>query len=148
MKKLILCLCVFFTGCTKTATTTSTLTPIQAVGCDVETAVTASFATGVVKALTCTNEAAVQASLLLAFGNANLCSNQVTAVSAVQIKAAVSKAIKPQGVIGNIACPIAVSTALGYLTNSVPVSWGCSASASATTLSTALISLCESAIPL
>lgn len=146
MKNLLgVLLVVSLFGCTKT---NSTLTPIQQVGCEIESAVSTSFSAGVASAMSCTNQAAIQASLQTAFGNANLCAGPASAVTAAQIKTAKSLAVKPQGVVGNLACPIAVSSALGFLTNSVPSSWGCSASASASTLQSTLVSLCETAIPL
>jgi hypothetical protein len=136
---------VFSCGCTNN---NSTLTPIQQVGCDIETAVTTSFVSGVATALSCSNQAAIQTSLQSAFGNANLCSGPRGLVTASQMKAAKAGVMKPDGVIGNLACPIAISAALGFLSNSVPSAWGCSQSASASTLATTLTSLCEAAIPL
>lgn len=135
----------FFFGCTKS---NSSLTPIQQVGCDIETAVSSSFAGGVAAALSCSNLSVIQADLQKAFGNANLCQGPVASATTAQLKSAKAQLVHKMGAIGNIACPIAVPTALGFLSNSIPSGWGCSASASASALSSTLITLCEAAIPL
>ena len=139
--------CVFtLCGCTKTAT--GSMTPIQAVGCDIQTLVTSGLAASVATALSCTNQTQIQTDLQSAFGNANLCAAQaVSTANAAQVKAA-KAAAKPMGIVGNIACPIAINTVIGFLSNSVPTTWGCSASATAAALSSALTAACETAIPI
>lgn len=154
MKYLVL-LCALFTiiGCTSSS---GSLSPIQQVGCDIETAINASFSQAVASALTCSNPGAIQSSLATAFSAANLCMGQVAAATTAQLssaKAALkagvkSDAVKPLGVVGNLACPIAVSSALGFLSNAIPASWGCSATASASALSATLTTLCEAAVPI
>jgi hypothetical protein len=140
LKKLVLLFgaCLLF-GCTKA---NPILTPVQQVGCDIEKAVTTSFASGVGAALTCGNIIQIQADLQKAFGNANLCSGMTTTTSKD------AKAVHTMGIVGNLACPVAVSAALGFLSNSIPANWACSASASASTLGTTLVTLCETAVPL
>ena len=135
---------VMGSSCSKTATTTTTavLTPLEDVGCSIETAVTGGMASTVASALTCTNVAAIQASLVTAMGNVNICA-KAPAVT-VQSKGLV----KTQGLIGNIACPIAITTVVGFLTNSIPTTWGCSANATVAALTTALTAACEAAIPI
>lgn len=141
MRYLLLISLVSFIGCTSTPT----LSPIADAGCQIETAVSSGIGTAVASALNCSNASAVQASLQAAFGNANLCAQQA-AVSAAQAQAK-AQGIKPQGVVGNLACPVAVSAALGYLTNAVPSSWGCSSGTTMSAVSTAVIAACQSAIP-
>lgn len=148
MKMLILILAPLFlfglTACPKSST--GSLSPIQQAGCDIETAINASFSTAVAAALTCSNTAAIQASLATAFGAANLCTGQVASATTTQLNAAKSAAVKPNGIIGNLACPVAVSSALGFLSNAIPSSWGCSATASASALQATLTALCEGAV--
>lgn len=141
MKLLLMTVMAFLMfGCTKSST--SSLTPIQAAGCDVESLVTSGFASAVASALTCTNTTQIQTDLQTAFGNANLCQGQVAAATMAQLKAkGVSK-----GIVGSIACPIAINTAVGYLSNSIPTTWGCSAAATAASLSATLTTLCEGAV--
>jgi len=127
------------TGCTKTS---PIITPIKDVGCAIESAVTGSISQVVATSLNCTNQAAVQASLQSAFGNANLCA------TASMAKQASLKSDRPKGVIGDLACPVAVSAAMGFLSNQVPTTWGCSVGATASALSAALVAACEAAIPL
>jgi hypothetical protein len=166
----IIVLSLFLFSCTKN---NPVLTPIQQAGCAIETAVTTSFSGGVATTLSCTNQAKIKTDLQNAFGNANLCqapvpqpTSQPGTASLVKAKiwstvgdvtesdlkeakgAGLSKALKPQGLVGNIACPIAVSAAMGFLSNIVPSSWGCSTSASASALDTTLVTLCETAVPL
>lgn len=141
------CLGLFLAGCT--SSNSGTVTPIQAAGCDVESAILGGAAGAIASALSCTSTSAIQASLTTALGNANLCAAPgVAAISAASMKSAKSAAVKPQGVIGNLACPIAVNTIVGFLSNSVPSAWGCSASASASALAATLTSVCEAAVPL
>jgi hypothetical protein len=155
IKMLLICILSLaaFAGCTKSSSGGGTVTPIQAAGCDIETAILGGASGAISSALSCTNSAAIQASLTTALGNANLCAAPgVAAVSSGQMSAAKasmkSAAAKPMGVIGNIACPIAISTIMGFLSNSIPSAWGCSASASAAGVSAALVSVCEAAVPI
>lgn len=134
MKKLILVISFLaIAGCSS-----SSLTPIQTAACDIETAVSNGLASSVASALSCTNTAAIQTSFLTALGNANFCPATSSAQSKVSVK----------GAVGNIVCPLAVSTILGFLSNSVPSSWGCSASTDAGSLSTALTTACEAIVPI
>jgi len=55
--------------------------------------------------------------------------------------------VKPDGVIGNIACPIAVNAALALVTTQIPSSWGCTPGSVTTDLSTALTAACVAAVP-
>jgi len=148
MKRLMVVMAFMFTflGCTSsTPTSSGTMSPIQAAGCDVETAILGGASTAVGTALSCTNTSAIQASLTTALGNANLCAAPgVAAVTGSAIKAkAVGKLV-----IGNIACPIAINTIVGFLSNTVPTAWGCSATASASSLAATLTTVCEAAVPI
>lgn len=156
MKRILLIsafLSVFSFGCTPTAPTAgAVMSPIKAVGCNIETAVSTGFANAVAAALTCSNVSAVQTSLQTAFGNANLCVAQasVDLAKKAALEAKVSGKPALKGIIGNIACPMAISAAMGYLTATIPAAWGCSASAttSAAAIATALTTACETAVPL
>ena len=137
---------MFVGGCTSSS---GSMTPIQAAGCDVESAILGGAATAIATALSCSSVSSVQSSLTTALGNANLCSSsQVASVTASSLKAAKSAAVKPLGIVGNLACPIAVNTIVGFLSNSIPSAWGCSASTDAASLSTALTAACEAAVPI
>lgn len=114
------------------------LTPLEDAGCAIETGLTQGAAQSIALALTCQNQAAIQASLMVAMGNANLCKMVQPAVSGQAIK----------GIVGNIACPIAVNTIIGYLTNSVPATWGCAQGSSVSQLTSVLTQACEAAVPM
>jgi hypothetical protein len=137
-------------GCTSSTTTTTSggsMSPIQAAGCDVETAILGGAAQAVATALNCSSVTYVQASLTTALGNANLCANAT--VSSTKAEALKAKSVmKPMGIVGNLACPVAVNTIMGFLSNSIPPGWGCSATANASALSAALTAACESAVPI
>lgn len=163
MKFLALILFVFVAACTKT-TAPGSLNPIQQVGCDVESAITGAAGSAIASAISCSNQAQVASDIQNALGNVNLCNAGVAVaslasdgpkwtkigdVSKQDIDAAKSsKKLSPMGVIGNVACPIVVNTLLGFATNSIPASWGCSASTSASSLGQTIVSACELAIPL
>lgn len=170
--KLILALisCVFVLSCSKS--TSPVLTPIQDAGCAIETAVSGGLAGAVSTALSCTNPQVVAQQLQSAFGNANLCSAPVPApaaqamvagaqpkyskvgdVSASDLNAAKAglhaNLVKAQGVVGSVACPIAINAAVGFLSNSVPAAWGCSGpNATISGLVSALTTACIAAVPL
>lgn len=114
------------------------LAPLESAGCAIETGLSGSGATAIATALTCTNQAAIQASLLVALGNANLCKLVVPPAGAV----------KTQGLVGSLACPIAVNTIIGFLTNSVPTTWGCAQGASVSALVLSLTAACEASVPI
>ena len=149
-------------ACTKSSTPGS-VTPIQSAGCAVESAITGAAATTIAAAISCSNQTQIATDIQNALGNVNLCSAGIAApaqlagpkwskvgdVSKQDIdKAKASKGLAPMGVVGNIACPIVVNTLLGFATNSIPASWGCSASTSASSLGQVIVSACEAAIPL
>lgn len=153
-------------GCSKSPT----MTPIQAAGCAVETAIEGGAATALATALSCGNQAAIQASIATALGNANLCKTPIPPApvsamskaavgpvwqtigdvpgSALQSHAVKADAVKAMGVVGNIACPIAINTIVGFLSNSVPSSWSCSAGATASSVEATLVSVCETIVPI
>lgn len=157
-----------FAGCTKSGG--PVLSPIQEAGCAIESAVSGGMASVVSSSLQCSHPDVVAQQLQAAFGNANLCAapiapapaaamlagqkySKVGDVSAADLAAAKSgmhaNAVKPNGIIGNIACPIAINAAIGFLSNAVPASWGCSGpNASISGLIGALTSACEAAVPL
>lgn len=125
-----------FAGCTKS----TTVTPIQAAGCTVETAVSSSIAGAVDTALQCANTAQVASDLQAMWGNINLCSQTATQVA--QLKSQ----MKPQGVIASVVCPIAIQSAVAFLSNSVPAAWKCTGpNATMSGLITALTTACDAA---
>lgn len=129
------------------SSTSSSISPIQAVGCDIETAVIGAEAGAIATLLTCANQTQISTDLQTALGNANLCAQPgVAAVSMPQLKAKASA--KPMGIIGNIACPLVINVAIGYATQAVPASWSCTTGASAASLAAALTAACETAVPL
>lgn len=161
---LLLGLFVFATACTKSSTPGS-LNPIQQVGCDVESAITSAAGTAIAAAISCSNQSQIATDVQNALGNVNLCNAGLQSASLAALskpawlkvgdiskqdidKAKASKGLAPMGVVGNIACPIVVNTLLGFATNSIPASWGCSASTSASGLGQIIVSACEAAIPL
>lgn len=147
-------LAIFEMGCTSSSTGSS-ISPISAAVCDVESAITSAEAVAIASLLTCSNESTIQSSLQTALGNANLCSNaSISAATAAQIASAkAAHAVKTAGmpvskaVIGDLACPIVVNVLIGFGTSSIPTSWGCSASSTASSFMAALTTACESAVP-
>lgn len=159
---------LFLASCTKSGG--PVLSPIQEAGCAIESAVSGGMASVVSSSLQCSHPDVVAQQLQAAFGNANLCAAPVAApanaamlagqkfskvgdVSAADLDAAKSgmhaNAVKPNGIIGNIACPIAINAAIGFLSNAVPAAWGCSGpNASISGLIGALTAACETAVPL
>lgn len=153
---------IFFGGCTKSPV----LTPIQQAGCAIETAVSTGIGSAVASALQCSNASQVDADLQAAFGNANLCNAPVPdPAPPTQLKSAFKKLgdvsqsdldaakkgakLKPMGAIGDVACPLAVSAAIGFLSNSVPKSWGCTGpNATIQGLLDAATAACKAAVPL
>lgn len=136
MTKLMLALMglFLFAGCTKS----TTVTPIQSAGCSIETAISSGIAGAVSSSLQCANTAQVAADLQAAWGNVNLCST-----AQAQMK---SQKLQPKGIVASIVCPIAINTAVGFLSNSVPSSWKCTGpNATMAGLIGALTTACEAA---
>lgn len=152
MRYLIFALLLMITACTSSSTSSGSMNPITAAGCDVETAVTAGFAGSIATAFTCSNQAAIQSSLQTALGNVNLCAANpsVAAVTSAQItaKKALAKAASPMGIVGSLVCPLAINTIVGFATAQIPTAWGCTASASASDIVAALTTACVAAVPL
>lgn len=176
MKILLIPVLLAFVGCTSSTTTTpsgGSMSPIQAAGCDVETVLLGGASSAVATALSCSNTTAIQTSFTTALGNANFCATPIppttasgsaakaktaepvwTTIGQIPVSAlhagtsVEAKAVKTMGVVGSIACPIAINTVIGFLTNSVPAAWGCSATASAAQLETVLTAACEAAVPI
>lgn len=131
-------LALSLSACSSTSTAP---TPIVAAGCAVETSVESALSASVATALTCSNTAAIQADLATAIGKANLCSQSVPATPAIKVMQA-----KPQGVVGNIVCPLGVSAVMSLVTGAIPAAWGCAPGASVGTLSVVLTAACTSAV--
>lgn len=152
------------TACSKSS---SSMSPIQAAACDVESVATGSVAAAVATAFNCQNQPQIQTDLQTALGNVNFCAASVPAPASLiagakmvsklgdvtkadidAAKKAKGLAVKPMGIVGNIACPIILNAGVAYLTQAVPSSWSCTASSSAQTVAQALTIACEAAIPL
>jgi hypothetical protein len=138
MKILILSFVFLFVGCTKNGS----VTPIQDAGCQAEQLMTAAAASVVASSLTCSGAAAIQTSLQQALGNANYCASSTAASTQVKTTALQAKVAQPQGAIATLVCPLAVNVVVGYLSSSVPSAWGCSGSADAGVLGSALSVAC------
>jgi hypothetical protein len=169
----VLAAITMFSGCTKPQPGAA-LNPVQSAGCAVETAVTTAAAGSIMQALSCTNESAIEANLMTALGNVDMCATPLPAVPAAPSALMSAKALpkftkigditagdlqsakaqpkallaKPMGIVGAIACPIVVNTVIGFATSEIPSAWGCSASAGADTVGSALTAACEAAVPL
>ena len=172
-----LCACSLFKSTTTTsAGTTVTLTPLGGAVCAIESSAAGGIAGSVAGALACSNQAAIVASLEAALGNANLCGASLPAAApavaglkamavlpqwktlgdvpaSALVKTAVSgqmkaQAVKAMGLVGGIACPIVINTAIGFLSNSVPAAWGCTTSTTIVTVQGALTAACEAAVPI
>lgn len=164
-------LAVLLTGAACTSSSSPIMTAVNSVGCDVEAAITGSIGSAVVNACKgSASSATCGGAFQSALGNVNLCLAQVPSlapsfvgvkvftkvgdVTAGDIANAKAKggvkanAIKPMGVVGNIACPIAVNTIMGYLTAQIPIACGCTVSLTASQIDTAITSACEAAVPL
>ena len=142
MKKafLLLALPFAFMGCTKSSTPSSP-TPVQQVGCAVETAVASAISAVAAQQLQCTGTAAIQASILAAAtkANVNLCPTAPATVAAGKVPA-------EKSAIGNAICPGIVSSLLGAAQTQIPAAWSCSAATLSADLSAKLITACEGAI--
>lgn len=150
-----ICSLVLFGACTSSTSPTPApaagtapapspvLSPLQDVGCEIESAVTSSFANTIANSFSCKNTSVIQANLQTAFGNANLCPKVTPAMTIAK-----AQAVHAKGIVGNIACPLAISTAIGYLTSQIPTAWGCSAQVTAASLTSTLTTACEAAVPL
>lgn len=168
MKSLVIIVgCLMTLGCHPGG---STVSPIQAAGCDVETAILGGASTAIGTALSCGNVSAIQASLTTALGNANLCATPIpqapasaaskaagspayktigdVPLSALKSSAVKSDAVRSLGIVGNIACPIAINTVIGFLSNSVPAAWSCSSGSTAASLEATLVQVCQIAVPI
>lgn len=126
--------CQFF----QSATSKSALTAVEQAACNEETAAIGGFASQIATTLNCSSQPAIVASLTTALGNANVCK---------YLPAASSGMVKTQGVIGNLICPIAVSTVVGYMTSQIPVAWGCTVTTQASAVVASLTTACETVVP-
>ena len=145
MKFLILIISLLFVaGCTKSGG--PVMNPIQAAVCDVESVITASAGSLIVAQCGGTDIVACGNAMQTALGNANLCAQaQIANVSKAQMLAGKAK---PEGVVGAIACPIAESAVMGFLTAAIPAACGCTKSMDAGALGALLVSACIAAVPI
>jgi predicted phage tail protein len=121
----------------KSASVQAALNSVVTAGCGEQTKILTGLSQSIGKTLNCTHPDAIQTSLTAALGNVNLCKYAPSATGA-----------GPKGVIGNIVCPVAVSTAIGFMTSAIPAEWGCTVSADAGGVGATLTSICEAAVPI
>lgn len=162
--KLLILLFIVLVGCSSTS---SSLSPIQAVGCTVESTIVGVEAQAIATLLTCSNVAQIQTDMQTALGNVNFCAvpvpaPAVTSLIATKVKTigditqadldAAKKGVQSKavakGIVATIACPIFFNVALGFATSQIPSKWSCQASTSAASLGAALTAACETAITL
>lgn len=159
------------TGCAwfKSAPVQAVLQPVEAVGCSVETAITGDFGAEVVAECQGTDPAACGQAFQTALGNVNLCNlslpqpanalaasapkwGKVGDVTDGDLKAGKgavkAQAVKAQGIVGAVACPVAINTALGLLTGVIPQACGCKNNLSASQVGQALNLACQAAVPI
>lgn len=143
MSMVLLCLmaiglssCAWF----KSAPVQAVLQPVVGQICQDQTKALTALAGSVASTLQCANQAQIVTDLTTALGNANVCKYAAAPAVAGQMK--------PMGVVGNILCPVAASTVVGFLTSTIPTTWGCTATTSAGAVQSALIAVCEAAVPI
>lgn len=171
MRYLLLVLLVL-AGC-KSNQPSPIIQPIKDMACAVEKSVAGGIAQAVASSLTCAHSDVMQADLQAAFGNANMCAAPVPVPAPAPGVASAMAApmwktigdvpgdalkpkdgmkaqdVKPMGIIGSIACPIAVNSAIGFLSNSLPEKWGCTGpNASFAALISAATAACLAAVPI
>lgn len=156
MKKLLLVLSFTFVACTAptpapvvgaSPTPAPTATPAPSIGCAAETAVAGAIAA--VAAPVCTGTAAIQAAILRGLGKADLCPTLAKARLAAKYRAARGQskaAANLKGTVGNIACPLIIEDILPSGLTAIPAIYGCSATATVTSLESAATTACEGAI--
>jgi hypothetical protein len=110
----------------------SSTSPVGPVVCSVEQTVSAALAASTATALQCSNLAAIQGDMLTAIGKANLCAQTAS---------------KVKGAIGNIVCPVVVTSALSLVASKIPPAWGCAPTVNPGTIGAVLTTACQNAIP-
>lgn len=139
-------------GC-KSSSPGPVMNPVSAAVCDVESTITAATGSLIVAQCGGTDAVACGGAIQVALGNANLCAapgvSGVTSAQMSQMKAdkAAGKVVA-QGVIGNIACPLAESAVMGFLTAAIPSACGCTKSVDAGSIGAMLVTACEAVVPL
>jgi len=144
------------------------LQPVESLGCGVESAITEGFGSEVVSQCGGTDPAACGQAFQAALGNVNLCAAPLPAPPAQLTQSFVSgwkkvgdvpkealkssgmkaQAFTTQGIVGSIACPIAINTVLGLLTGVIPKACGCTKNLSASQLGDALGAACVATVPI
>lgn len=108
--------------------------PVVAVGCQLETSLVTVLASNVATTLTCSNLSAIQTDMQMALGKANLCAPNE------------AQKAKFKGVVGNLACPLAVEAVLGMLASKIPAGWGCAPGSNPAGLGDTLTAACQKAV--
>lgn len=140
------------------------MTALNSAGCDVESAITSTIGGAVLSACQGSGTAAAcGAAFQTSLGNVNLCAAGIPAaslskdakwtkvgdVTAGDLSQGKGKAkLSTMGVVGAIACPIAVNTIMGYLTSQIPLACGCTVSLTASQADQAIVAACEAAVPI
>jgi len=147
-------------ACTNSSTSTPPsspppiLTVVAGVVCPVETAIMNDFGAAVVAQCAGTaTGTACGAAFQQALGAANLCGvSGISAVTTAQIEAqkAQVKAGKliPRGIVGNVACPLAIGSVFGLLSTQIPAACGCTQNLSQSTVDATLTAACEIIVPI
>lgn len=130
----ILLVLLFLVGCTQRPG----LTPVESASCDFKDNLSTGVSVALTSLLNCTKSDVIKQDVRKVFGNVELCS-------------AVPKASKKfKGPLANLACPLAVSSVVGFLSNQIPSTWECSPkdAVAVQALSGIVVTACEAAIPL
>lgn len=137
---LLMAFAIFQVGC-KTSTPAAPV--VATIGCSAETLATTALAGAIASADSCTNVTQIQTDIQNALGSINLCAS--AAVQAQMIALKKKQGDKYQGIVGNIACPLATDAVLSIIGSKTPTMWGCSGSAN---IAAALSAACIAVIPI
>ncbi len=96
--------------------------------CNLQKSIAATVADTVASALACSNKEQISADIMSKLGKANLCAASAT------------------GVIGDVACPVAINALSEYLRGEIPASWSCTVD-DTSGLAKLLLEACKGAVP-
>jgi hypothetical protein len=102
--------------------------------CSIEQSMADGLASTLAQSLQCSAKDVISKDLLGVLGKANLC------VSSEQGKAPM------KGIIGSIACPLVVDSALGLVNAQIPAAWSCKLSKAPGTVGELLNTACQSLV--
>jgi hypothetical protein len=144
------------------------LQPIQAAGCDVESAITTAFGDLIVAQGNgpASAGAACGAAIQVALGNANLCVQSANGAPVSQItmsqiqahvlkmkamraaggKGVVAAVPDPMDIVGGLVCPLGDAAFIGFLSAGIPAACQVGSNLSAGTLNQLALAACEAAL--